>query len=88
MNKSSKKQDLNDLPEDLAGLSKHSFPPNNPESPKEQEIAAQFEAQVLRTASLNALLAGTVHEISQPLNAIKVLAMVCCIGRKWGGRLI
>jgi C4-dicarboxylate-specific signal transduction histidine kinase len=41
---------------------------------QEQEKAARYEAQALRMTTLSAMSAGVVHEISQPLNAIKVLA--------------
>ncbi|MDD2621150.1 MAG: histidine kinase dimerization/phospho-acceptor domain-containing protein, partial [Syntrophomonadaceae bacterium] len=34
----------------------------------------RYEAQALKMATLSAMSAGVVHEISQPLNAIKVLA--------------
>ncbi|HWP96537.1 MAG TPA: PAS domain S-box protein [Syntrophomonadaceae bacterium] len=40
----------------------------------EREKASRYEAQVLKMTTLGIMSAGVVHEISQPLNAIKVLA--------------
>ncbi|MEN6347850.1 MAG: PAS domain S-box protein [Syntrophomonas sp.] len=41
---------------------------------QEQEKAARYEAQAMKMTTMSAMSAGVVHEISQPLNALKVLA--------------
>lgn len=41
---------------------------------QEREKAARYEAQVLKMTTMSMMSAGVVHEISQPLNAIKVLS--------------
>ncbi len=41
---------------------------------REQEKTAHYEAQAMKMTAISAVSAGVVHEISQPLNALKVLA--------------
>ncbi len=41
---------------------------------EERDKRAHYEAQALKMTTLSAMSAGVVHEISQPLNAIKLLA--------------
>lgn len=41
---------------------------------EEHEKALKYEAQALKMTTISVVSAGVVHEISQPLNAIKVLA--------------
>lgn len=41
---------------------------------QEREKAARYEAQAMKMTTMNVMSAGVVHEISQPLNALKFLA--------------
>jgi|GEM_PF-3419038 len=41
---------------------------------EEHEKALRYESQAMKMTTISAISAGVVHEISQPLNAIKVLA--------------
>lgn len=74
MKKLSDGQDLDNLRDELIGLSEYSFPKSYPELQPDQETAARYETQAFKMTTLSAISAGVVHEISQPLNAIKVLA--------------